>query len=305
MFTIITTGGATSTEHSWSGSVIPGAIGTDSDYVHPPTLANLDGDGDLEIVVGTSWRSGQADVATNVAVFQHTQSVADTCSAALPIEFHAPVGTQVGNSQIIVCDIDETTGLEIVSGSSYGGLYSWESDCDTRLGSPVLLHGDVDGTPVVADIDQNDGGKLEMIVKDLSGRVYVYDLKSDGPSEWGQFLHDPLHSSWYDAPYPRGTVSGGPAIRLSLGQNAPNPFNPWTMIGYEVGPGHPKRTTLAIYDVTGRLVRSLLDSWQEPGSYEAIWDGLDDDGGPVASGVYFYRLAAGEAVEVRRMLLLR
>ncbi|NIW79300.1 MAG: T9SS type A sorting domain-containing protein, partial [Calditrichae bacterium] len=62
---------------------------------------------------------------------------------------------------------------------------------------------------------------------------------------------------------------------------------------------------LKIYDVTGKLVRTLLSETKPPGSYEVQWDGKDHNGNEVGSGAYFYRLKAGELNGVRKMLLLR
>jgi flagellar hook assembly protein FlgD len=63
--------------------------------------------------------------------------------------------------------------------------------------------------------------------------------------------------------------------------------------------------TLVIYDVGGRVVRSLVDARQEPGRYEIQWDGRDERGKEIGSGVYFYRLQAGTVVETRKMLVLK
>jgi hypothetical protein len=198
--------------------------------------------------------------------------------------------------------MDDVSGLEIVAGSSYGGLMSWESDCDSRLGSPVILFGHVDATAQIADIDKNDGGKLEMLAKDLSGRVYLYDLNSTGPIEWGQFAHDARHTSRYGAPLTRDPYEDRPES-VTLWQNAPNPFNPSTVIGYEIG--YPSRVTLMIYDIAGRLVRRLVDTTQEPGRYRVIWEGKDDRGRAIGSGVYFYRLEAGSLLMTQKMVLLK
>ena len=100
-------------------------------------------------------------------------------------------------------------------------------------------------------------------------------------------------------------VSGepSPAPRFYLAQNQPNPFNPDTRIWFGLsGAAHVR---LVIYDVTGRLVRVLVDGTLPSGLHEARWDGLNDRENPVASGCYFYQLTTGSLVERRRMVLLR
>ncbi len=66
-----------------------------------------------------------------------------------------------------------------------------------------------------------------------------------------------------------------------------------------------KRAFLAVYDVAGRLVRVLIDDVVEAGPRDVTWDGKDNAGRGVASGVYFYRLRAGEFTDTRKMVLLR
>ena len=88
-----------------------------------------------------------------------------------------------------------------------------------------------------------------------------------------------------------------------LFQNAPNPFNPSTSISYQL----PKtgRVSLAVYNVLGQEVRALLDADLEAGRYDVVWDGRDNWGRSLASGIYLYRIQAGRFSEVRRMTLLK
>jgi len=90
---------------------------------------------------------------------------------------------------------------------------------------------------------------------------------------------------------------------LALDQNYPNPFNPITKINYSL----PKagRVSLKIYDVRGRLVRTLIDEVVQPGKHEAVWQAKDDRGQRVASGVYLYMLKTDEGVKTRKMAVVR
>jgi hypothetical protein len=88
-----------------------------------------------------------------------------------------------------------------------------------------------------------------------------------------------------------------------LGQNFPNPFNPTATIRFEIA--RPEHVRLKVFDVSGRLVRTLVDEPRQPNAYVVVWDGTDDRGGPVASGVYFYRMTAGSFVQTRKMMLLK
>ncbi len=100
------------------------------------------------------------------------------------------------------------------------------------------------------------------------------------------------------------TARGPGAFRLY--QNHPNPFNPQTTIRFDV-PAEAGRVpvTLAVYTVRGERVRVLVDEARAPGSYASTWDGRDDHGVAVGSGVYFYNLRAGSYQTSRRMVLLK
>jgi len=85
--------------------------------------------------------------------------------------------------------------------------------------------------------------------------------------------------------------------------NTPNPFNPSTSIVFTIAA--PGSVELAVYAATGQLVRTLVSRTMSAGTHEVVWDGRDDSGRPVSSGVYLSRLAAGKSVAVGRMALVR
>lgn len=105
-----------------------------------------------------------------------------------------------------------------------------------------------------------------------------------------------------------GTVTGvdGPALPQTYGlyPNVPNPFNPSTSIRYDV-PAGGGVVTLRIYDASGRLIRTLADRPQTAGQKTLIWDGRDDRGRSVVSGVFFYRLQAPGYKKTLKMILVR
>jgi len=148
---------------------------------------------------------------------------------------------------------------------------------------------------------------------------------------------DMQYSEWYDSwspPIPGNAIMratgytnatgvedvGGASTpqNFELYQNHPNPFNPVTSIQYTVGNRQRKTvdgspfmvhgpipTTLVIYNILGQKVRMLVDEPKRAGSYEAIWDGKDEKGNGLASGVYFYQLKAGEITQTKRLVLLK
>lgn len=97
---------------------------------------------------------------------------------------------------------------------------------------------------------------------------------------------------------------------FSLKQNYPNPFNPSTTLPFSLKVQGstfkcPIHTTLKIYNILGQLVKTLVDEGKLPGRYEVVWDGKDDRGKEVTSGVYFYRLETAGYKETKKMILLR
>jgi hypothetical protein len=91
--------------------------------------------------------------------------------------------------------------------------------------------------------------------------------------------------------------------RFALEQNHPNPFNPKTTIQYQLP--HSGDVSLHVYDVRGRLVRTLVEGFQPAGRLAVDWDGTDARGARVASGTYVYRLQAGEFQDQRKMTLVK
>jgi len=92
-------------------------------------------------------------------------------------------------------------------------------------------------------------------------------------------------------------------VPLSLAQNTPNPFNPRTQISFAVN-ATGAHVSLAVYDVAGRLVRTLVDEYLPAGDHVTTWNGTNESGGKAESGVYLYRLEHNSGAVSRKMILL-
>ncbi len=90
---------------------------------------------------------------------------------------------------------------------------------------------------------------------------------------------------------------------FTLFQNYPNPFNPYTTLSYELK--HELFVRLEIYDIQGRKVKTLISERQTPGFKNVIWDGKDNDKKSLPSGVYLYRLKAGDQKKTKKMIFLK
>ncbi|GAB4363588.1 MAG: hypothetical protein Kow0042_01590 [Calditrichia bacterium] len=157
-------------------------------------------------------------------------------------------------------------------------------------GPQTLAWGDTVNIQVVATIEVPVRDTVE-----YSGNLRIL---SDDPVE-------PEKTIFLQAESDLSSVGDKPIVRIQneLFPNYPNPFNPVTTIEFQIAKfGLVK---LVMYDLLGREVKTLVNKWLPAGLYTLHWDGTDDAGHPVASGVYLYRLQAGSYTVVRKMLLLR
>ena len=90
---------------------------------------------------------------------------------------------------------------------------------------------------------------------------------------------------------------------FKLFPNYPNPFNQQTAISYILST--PCAVKLEIYNTLGQLVKTIIHENKQPGEYKVFWNGKDSGGKDVPSGVYFYRLEAGDFTEVKKMILVK
>jgi hypothetical protein len=104
---------------------------------------------------------------------------------------------------------------------------------------------------------------------------------------------------------PGSAVGDNPALAYtySLNQNYPNPFNPVTRINYSLA--RKGDVSIAVYNILGQQVKMLVDGEVEAGPNFVEWQGDDESGSTVASGIYFYKMVTDEYVETRKMVLMR
>ena len=91
--------------------------------------------------------------------------------------------------------------------------------------------------------------------------------------------------------------------KFRLHQNYPNPFNPRTTVQFDLPAA--SHVTLAIYDIRGRIVRTMVDEVKNIGFHNVVWDGTDDNGSSVSSGLYFYTINAGDYSDIRKMTFIK
>jgi photosystem II stability/assembly factor-like uncharacterized protein len=111
------------------------------------------------------------------------------------------------------------------------------------------------------------------------------------------------YNGYYEIFNLNGAVSINPPVKFSLHQNYPNPFNPVTKIRFDIPSetgSQKSEVKLVIYDLSGREILTLMNEAKQPGTYEVTFDGSN-----FASGVYFYKLKAGDFIETKKMLMIK
>jgi hypothetical protein len=102
---------------------------------------------------------------------------------------------------------------------------------------------------------------------------------------------------------PKAYVGGDIPTKIELSPSFPNPFNASTEIKYSLPFEH--QVSITIFDILGRKIRTLIEENQQPGYKSVIWDGRNDHGEPVSSGIYLYRLTVADMVITKQMTLLK
>lgn len=177
-----------------------------------------------------------------------------------------------------------------VTYSEGGNILAWDASTDADLDHYRIYRG--------------AGGPDKVLVHSTRGTGWIDDVSS--PGHWSYFLAA-VDRAGNESEYAAPDIGTGSEPRapgaFALYQNAPNPFNPSTQIRYDVPPGGG-RVTLEVFDVSGRLVRRLVDEVLSPGPKTATWTGLDERGQRVSTGVYFYRMSAPGFERTLKMTLI-
>lgn len=218
-----------------------------------------------------------------------------------------------GHEVTLVLNIRDETGVtlqtvrKVVADTFSGGWVTWdgierEVAANTTLIFSTYLSGafDVNQYFTGQGADQDAGY--------ANGQRFVKGDTTDADmEEWTEWI---VHS-WDSNFWLRGTIQpvgieDAPdnfAHKFALSQNYPNPFNPTTTIRYQVS--QRAGVTLTIFDLTGKPIKTLVSGEQPVGVYEVQWDGKNSEGISVPSGIYIYRMVAGDFVETRKMAFIQ
>ncbi len=243
--------------------------GIDVGWRSAPAFADIDNDGDLDMLVG-------AETGSSMQFYENTGSN----TFVLNNSYIAGV-TSPSDGHPTFIDLDRDGDFDLVIGGISGALRYYEN-----TGSP--------SSPVW---NRNDAVLAELLV-DQDAAAGFADMDGDGKRDViiGEYNGN---FSYYKNQIPTSVENSSPMpTTFELEQNYPNPFNPVTTIQFTIV--NSQLTIVKVYDVLGREVATLVNEVKLPGRYQVTWDAKN-----MASGVYFYKLTAGEFVQTKRLLLLR
>jgi len=342
----------------------------------PPAVADLNGDGNLEILVvslqgvlsAINPLTGQnlTGFPVTLAASQNAMAIANLDSDPQPeilvsastngylyavnhdgsILFQKNIGQQIKTSPV-VADVDNNSSKEIIVVTAQGQIYIMNPDGTNLPNMPISTNVAVECTPVVARFDNSNlagiifgdtNGKIHSVRKDgtqspnfpysLGGNVkisaalddidrdgdldivvpdnakyYVLDIKRPAQSiEYACFMGGWNRSGNIYQATPNADPST-PEVQTELVGNYPNPFNPETTIRFSLQ--NAGTVSLNVYNARGQLVRSLVNNQMASGAHSVVWNGLDDSGRGVSSGIYYYRMQAGNFNQTRKMVLVK
>lgn len=216
---------------------------------------------------------------------------------------------------------NETTGPVVVAGSpsvsptpiDIGGaatLTATVSDALTGGSNVVAAEWSAGASPAAAGSGTAMTGAFSSVQESVSaaldtntlpgGATFLWVRGQDAAGNWGNAT---AHAVQVNGGAVDVALGEGPVTELALAQSFPNPFADNTRIHFALPT--TENVNLQIYDVGGRLVRTLMDRTVAAGRHRVAWDGRDNAGQTVASGVYFYRLVAGDQERERKMVFVK
>ncbi len=276
-----------------------------------PTFADLDSDGDFDLLIGND--DGRI-------LFYQNQGTSQADSFVFVTEYYDSIDVG-GRSTSFLCDLDSDGDPELFIGEVEGGLHFYRNLTLNSIRGRVT---DGENNPVAGAAVFLSGDRKDTTFTDVSGNYGFIGLPIGDYCVFRdpgifQYCFTPLESDTFDIDFSGTTeiseevdpYSPSPKV-FHLHQNYPNPFNPTTAIRFQIGGGGYKFDTqscshvaLKIYNLRGKLVRTLVDQELSSGSYRVIWDGKDANGDEVASGIYFCQLRIGSYCQTKKMMLLK
>jgi subtilisin family serine protease len=249
-----------------------------------PVVADVNNDGSPEIIL----------IAANGDVYIMDHTAANLPGTPISVE------TSVESSPVVARFDNGSNYAGIIFGDTNGKLHSVRLDGTESPNFPITLNGNIKVSAALADLDGD--GDLDIVVPD-NGSYYVIDIKRGIDSiEWACFTGTYNRSGNVAQPTPNIDLVN-PIKDTMLYGAYPNPFNPQTTLSFNLKEAGD--VNLEIFNQKGQKVRSLVNSSMDAGEHRVVWNGTDDNGRAVSSGLYFYRLKSGKYSSTRKMIMMK
>ena len=237
-----------------------------------PSLADLDNDGDLDLLVGNS--------GGRLTYYRNNGSVSSFNFQLVTNNYqNIFVNNDAAPS---LGDLDGDGDLDLLVGNRFGFIHHFRNTGSQSSPTFTFVTNNYAGINVFQNavpciVDINTDSDIDLFVGNTKGGLYFYE-------NWDVFGIQQIGNELPQA--------------FSLYQNYPNPFNPSTKIRFDISKS--EKVTLKIYDAIGREIATLLDGLLQTGTYEADWEAAS-----YPSGIYFCKLVSGEFSQVRKMVLVK
>ena len=168
---------------------------------------------------------------------------------------------------------------------------------------PYISQDSILFSPSIGDLDLDNDHEIIFSTKD---QLKVLDLESrvGGQFSWSAYRSNNFRNGYFDvSELSLATKKDFTPKNFSLDNNFPNPFNLKTKITFFI----PERenVSLVIYNVNGKIIKHLLNNVHLSGGRTVVWDGVNDMGENVSSGIYLYKIKSGDFVKTKKMILVK
>ncbi|HNX00664.1 MAG TPA: S8 family serine peptidase [Candidatus Cloacimonadota bacterium] len=248
-----------------------------------PIVGDINNDGQKEIILPT--------YNGNLYVMNH--------QGATLSGFPVSLGANTECAPILAA-LDNANEQCIIIGDASGKLHAIEPNATEANNFPITLNGNLKVSAAIGFLD--DANELDLAIPNDVG-FYLLDMRRTlNNIAWPCFRATPQRAANSSTITPNSDITL-PTVTTALISNYPNPFNPETTIAYSIK--NPTHVNIKIYNIKGQLVKTLVSEAKASGTYQVKWNGMDDHGRGVASGVYYYRMTAGNYQSVHKMVLLK
>jgi len=302
------------------------------------TIADVDGHGDYEIIYGGSVNSNcpiyiiksngtilkqttvNNGISTEIAAISlagdgYVQLAFGTRNGNFYVKdrnldnlsgFPVFVGQNVAiNSSPVFADLDGDGILDIIFGDNAGYLHVVKMNGQYIAGYPIKVASDIALSPWVGQFNTDNGFADIMLA--INGGVDFINTQltqaNTPPYKWNQYRANPQNTAYNSYQSNAEDDQTQVVLQKTLWQNYPNPFNPSTTIRFDIDKS--EHVALSVYNIRGQLVTTLVNNVLPSGAHSVVWNGLDDSGNNVSSGIYFYRLVTNDFSQTKKMILMK